>query len=111
MDAYASWGVHDGANPQLGLDGGVQDCFLLLQVENEPQLGQGQAGRPSQTEQHVVEVNGIATQTPVMGGTWEKEGMEVMRDKVRVSKRSDTEPPPLVTNNQNQQFQPILFLS
>lgn len=69
MDAYAGRRVHDGADPQLGLDGGVQDGFLLLQVEHEAQFGQGQAGGPSETEQRVVEVHGVAAQPPVVGGT------------------------------------------
>lgn len=43
MDAYAGGRVHDGTDPQLGLDGGVQHSFLLLQVEHEAQLGQGEA--------------------------------------------------------------------
>jgi len=68
MDAYAGGRVHDRAAPQLGLHGGVQDSFLLLQVEHEAQLWQGEAGRPSQTKQGVVEVHGITAQPPVVGG-------------------------------------------
>lgn len=73
MDAYAGGRVHDGADPQLRLDGGVEDGFLLLQVEHEAQFWQGQAGRPGQAEQCVVEVHSVTAQPPIMGGTWEKE--------------------------------------
>lgn len=69
MDAYAGRRVHDCADPQLRLDGGVQDSFLLLQVEHKAQFREGQARRPSQTEQRVVEVYGVTAQPPVMGGT------------------------------------------
>ncbi|TNN53655.1 hypothetical protein EYF80_036121 [Liparis tanakae] len=37
-------------------------------VEHEAQLWQGEAGRPSQTKQGVVEVHGITAQPPVVGG-------------------------------------------
>lgn len=69
MDANTGRRVHDCADPQLRLDGGVQDGFLLLQVQHEAQFREGQARRPSQTEQCVVEVHSVTAKPPVMGGT------------------------------------------
>lgn len=69
VDADAGRRVHGGGRAQLGLDGGVQHGLLLLQVEHQAQLGQRQAGRPRQAEQRVVQVDGVAAQPPVMGGT------------------------------------------
>lgn len=73
MDAYAGWRVHDDADSELRLDGGVEDSLLLLQVEHQAQLRQRQAGRPGEAEQRVVEVDGIAAQPPVMSRTWDTE--------------------------------------
>lgn len=69
MDAYTGGSVHDGAGSHVGLDGGVEDGLLLLQVEHQTQLRQRQARRPSQTEQRVVEIDGVAAQPPVVGRT------------------------------------------
>lgn len=69
MDADAGGGVHEGARCHLGLDGGIQHSFLLLQVEDQAQFRQGQTGRPGQAEHHVVEVHGVTPQPPVMGRT------------------------------------------
>lgn len=68
MDAYAGGRVDNNADPQLGLDGGIQYGFLLLQVEYQAQLWQRKARWPSQPKQRVVEIDSIAAQPPVMGG-------------------------------------------
>lgn len=60
----------DGA-PRLGLDGGVEHGFLLLEVQHQAQLGQRQAGRPAQAEERVVQVDRVAPQSPVVGGPWQ----------------------------------------
>ena len=74
MDADAGGGVHHhAAQPHLGLDGGVEHGLLLLEVQHQAQLGQGQAGGPGQPEQGVVQVDRIAAQAPVVGGAWAKE--------------------------------------
>ena len=73
MDADAGGGVHHhAAQPHLRLDGGVEHGLLLLEVQHQAQLGQGQAGGPGQPEQGVVQVDGVAAQAPVMGGAWAK---------------------------------------
>lgn len=66
MDADAGGRLGEGARSHLGLDGGVEHSFLLLQVEDQTQFRQGQAGRPGQAEHHVVKVDGVAPQPPVM---------------------------------------------
>lgn len=49
--------------------GGVENRFLLLQVQHETQLRQRQTGGTGQPEQIVVEIHRITAQTPVMRGT------------------------------------------
>lgn len=66
MHADAGGRLCEGARAQLGLDGGVEHSFLLLQVEDQTQFWEGQAGRPGQAEHHIVEVYGVAPQPPVM---------------------------------------------
>lgn len=66
MDPDAGGRLRQDAHAHLRLDGGVEHSFLLLQVEDQAQLRQGQAGRPGQAEHHVVEVHGVAAQPPVM---------------------------------------------
>lgn len=56
VDPDAGGRVHHVAGSQLGLDGRVEDGFLFLQVQDEAQLRQGEAGGPGQAEQGVVEV-------------------------------------------------------
>lgn len=74
VDAYAGRRVHNSTDSQLRLDGGIKYCFLLLQVEYQAQFWQRKARGPSQTKQHVVEIDSIAAQPPVMGRTWERRG-------------------------------------
>lgn len=59
VDPDAGGRVHHVAGSQLGLDGRVEDGFLFLQVQNEAQLRQREAGGPSQAEQGVVEVHSV----------------------------------------------------
>lgn len=66
MDSDAGGRLRQRAHGHLGLDGGVEHSFLLLQVEDQTQFRQGQTGRPGQAEHHVVKVHGVAPQPPVM---------------------------------------------
>lgn len=59
VDPNAGGRVHHAAGAQFGLDGWVEDGLLFLQVQNEPQLRQREAGGPSQAKQRVVEVHGV----------------------------------------------------
>ena len=52
------------------LDSGVEHGLLLLEVEYQAQLGQGQAGGTRQTKQSVVQIDRVTPQPPVMRRTW-----------------------------------------
>lgn len=46
--------------------GRVQHGLLLLQVEHQPKLRQGQAGGPAEAEEREVQVHSTAAQPPVV---------------------------------------------